>query len=92
MADHLAYGVKMDAQGRLVVPAAARRALGAEPGETLVLSAERGRLTLETREAVVARLRRRWARRVPSADQLIAARRDDAAREHAREAQRMVRR
>lgn len=92
MAEHVAYGVKMDAQGRLVVPAAARRALGAEPGETLVLSVERGRLTLETRGAVVARLRRRWAWRVPSVDQLIEGRREEAAREHARDAQGMERR
>jgi sigma54-dependent transcription regulator len=72
------------------VPAAARPALGAEPGETLVLSAERGRLTLETREAVVVRLRRRWARRVPSVDQLLAGRREESAREQARTAGRLV--
>jgi bifunctional DNA-binding transcriptional regulator/antitoxin component of YhaV-PrlF toxin-antitoxin module len=69
----------MDAQGRLVVPAEARRALGAKVGETLVLTAaDRGRLVLETRPAVLARLRRTWAPRLQSVDELLEARRDDA--------------
>jgi AbrB family looped-hinge helix DNA binding protein len=88
VAEQETFRVRMDAQGRLVVPAEARRVLGAEPGETLVLTASRGRLVLETRGAVVARLRRTWARRVPSVDELLEQRREEAAREPATDAPR----
>jgi bifunctional DNA-binding transcriptional regulator/antitoxin component of YhaV-PrlF toxin-antitoxin module len=78
LAEQETFQVRMDRQGRLVVPAGARQALGAEPGEVLVLSASQGRLVIETRRALLARLRRVWARRLQSVDELLEARRDDA--------------
>jgi AbrB family looped-hinge helix DNA binding protein len=73
-------------QGRLVVPAALRRELGIEPGHVLLARSEDGRLILEPRDAVIARLRARFAV-VPSdvslADQLIEERRAEARKEEA---------
>jgi AbrB family looped-hinge helix DNA binding protein len=78
VAEQETFRVRMDGQGRLVVPAEARRALGAAPGEALVLTATRGRLVLETRPAVLARLRKSWAARLPTVAELLEGRRDDA--------------
>jgi AbrB family looped-hinge helix DNA binding protein len=75
VAERKGFRVRVDGRGRLVIPAEARRALGVEPGETLVLTRGRGRVVLETRAALVARLRRSWARRVPSVDDLLEQRR-----------------
>jgi AbrB family looped-hinge helix DNA binding protein len=76
--------VRMDGQGRLVIPAEARRALGAEAGESLMLTvADGGRLVIESRSAFLARLRKRFADRLPSVDALLAARAADAEREPA---------
>jgi AbrB family looped-hinge helix DNA binding protein len=76
--------VTLGPQGRLVVPAPLRRALGLEPGAVLVARAEGERLVLEPRAAILARLRGRFAS-VPDgvslADELIAERRDAARRE-----------
>jgi AbrB family looped-hinge helix DNA binding protein len=48
-------------RGRLVIPAALRRALGIGPGSTLIARLEDGgRLVLEDRRAVARRLRGSW--------------------------------
>lgn len=74
--------VKLGKQGRLVIPASLRHELGLELGDELVARAEEGRLIFETRAAVVARLRERFKNIEGSlADELIAERREDAARE-----------
>jgi AbrB family looped-hinge helix DNA binding protein len=71
-------------QGRLVVPAPLRRQLGIEAGDVLVARAEDNRLVLERRDAILARLRDRFAN-VPAgvslADELIAQRREEAEHE-----------
>lgn len=71
-------------QGRLVVPARLRRRLGIGAGDVLVARADDDRLVLERREAILARLRRRFDA-VPAdvdlVDELIAARREEAKRE-----------
>ena len=83
MADRIE--VTVGPQGRLVVPAPLRRRLGIAAGDVLVAHAdEDDRLVLERREAILARIRRRFDA-VPAdvslVDELIAARREEAKRE-----------
>ncbi len=77
--------VKLGAQGRLVVPAPIRKALGFRPGETLVARIEGGHLVIEKPEAVERRLHayfRKFEGR-SLAEELIAERREEARREGA---------
>jgi len=53
--------ILLGAQGRLVVPAEARKELGLTAGDELVLHTEDGRLVLERREDVGKRLRGLYA-------------------------------
>jgi len=77
-------GVKLGKQGRLVVPAPLRQELGLEMGDELVARVEEGRLIFEPRAAVVKRLRERFKDVKGSlADELLAERREEAAREAA---------
>jgi AbrB family looped-hinge helix DNA binding protein len=74
--------VTVGPQGRLVIPSEIRRALGISPGDVLLAVVEDDRLVLEKREAVLQRLRRRFAHvEVSLADELIAERRSEARRE-----------
>ena len=83
MTDHA--DVRVGPQGRVVIPARMRDALHLSPGEVLVARVDGDRLVLERREAVLARLRAAFRSAVPPAtslvDELIAERRDEAARE-----------
>ena len=76
--------VHLGRQGRLVIPAALRRLLGFEEGDTLVAREEAGRLVLEKQATIKQRLKARFAQ-VPSdrslVDELIAERRETANRE-----------
>lgn len=76
--------VQVGAQGRIVIPASLRKALKLEPGDRLVARTVDESLVLERRETVEKRLRERF-RRVPAdvrlAEELIAERRAEAARE-----------
>ena len=77
--------VRLGAQGRLVVPATIRKALGFQPGETLVARVEGGCLVIEKPEAVERRLHA-WFRKFEGrslAEELIAERREEARREAA---------
>ena len=78
--------VRLGAQGRLVVPAPIRKALGFRSGEALVARVEGGRLVIEKPEAVERRLHA-WFRKFEGrslAEELIAERREEARREAAR--------
>jgi len=76
--------LRVDRQGRLVVPVALRLALDIHPGTELQARVEDGRLVLETRGSILRRLRSKFAK-VPRtkklADTLIAERRAEAKRE-----------
>ena len=76
--------VHLGRQGRLVIPAALRRLLGFEEGDTLVAREEEGRLVIEKQERIKQRLKARFAQ-VPKnrslVAELIAERREDAKRE-----------
>jgi len=74
-------------QGRIVIPARLRRALGVNRGDTLLARVEDGRIVFEKREAVLARAMKRFekvARRVSLADELIFEQREEARRESAK--------
>jgi AbrB family looped-hinge helix DNA binding protein len=68
----------------VVIPATLRKALGIGVGDALVVRLEGNRLVLEKREAILERLRARFAQ-IPSdislTDELIADRREEAKRE-----------
>lgn len=76
--------VQIGAQGRVVIPAALRKALKLKPGERLIARKVGESLVLERRETVEKRLRARF-RHIPQevslVDELIAERREEAARE-----------
>ncbi len=78
--------VQVGAQGRLVIPAALRKALHLKPGDRLVARQEGETLVLERREAIEKRLQDRF-RHIPKevslVDELIAERRAEAAKEAA---------
>jgi AbrB family looped-hinge helix DNA binding protein len=80
----MAQEARLGDQGRLVIPAAARRALGLRAGDVLSVRVEQDHLVLERRAAVLARLRERFAavpQSVSLADELISERREEARRE-----------
>ena len=71
--------------GRIVIPAPARRALGIEPGDELILLVEDGEIRLRTAKEAARKaqdLVRRYSRPGESlADSLVAERREEAASE-----------
>ncbi len=76
--------VRVGVQGRVVIPAHLRRALGIRPGQVLLAWAEDGRLVLERPEQVLSRLFARFEAVPPGvslADELIADRREAARKE-----------
>ncbi len=78
--------VQVGAQGRVVIPAALRKAMNLKPGERLVARVEGNRLVLERRENIARRLQNRFSHipdDVSLADELIAERREEACREKA---------
>jgi AbrB family looped-hinge helix DNA binding protein len=81
--------VSVNDQGRVTIPAQLRRELGFEPGVRLVAYAEDGRLVLEDRRHLLARIQEEVARGAvaagmegSAAEELIAERRAEAEREN----------
>ena len=76
--------ITLGQQGRLVIPAEVRSALGLSAGDRLTIRRDGARLTLQRREDVVTELRE-IASRVPRGrslvDELLAERREAAAQE-----------
>jgi AbrB family looped-hinge helix DNA binding protein len=72
--------VTLGSNGRFVIPAAYRRALGVEAGDELLLRFEDGELRLTTRQLALARARALVGRHVPKgvslSEELLAERRD----------------
>ena len=78
--------LRLGPQGRIVVPAHFRRALGLEVGDALVASIDEGRIVLAPREAALARLLDRFPAATEgqsAVDELLADRRAEARREAA---------
>jgi AbrB family looped-hinge helix DNA binding protein len=73
--------VRVGPEGRILIPAAVRRATGIEPGSTLVLRVEGDHIELIPREAIEQRLHAMFVDVEGSmADELIAERHAEAAR------------
>ena len=76
--------IQLGPQGRVVIPAALRKALHLEPGDRLIARLEGDALVLERREAIGKRLQDRF-RHIPAhvslVDELIAQRRAEAWKE-----------
>jgi AbrB family looped-hinge helix DNA binding protein len=53
--------VTVDSRGRIVIPAGVRRDLGIDEGARFAIRVEGQRVILETRSAVLDRLRKRYA-------------------------------
>ncbi len=84
------YGneVQVGAQGRVVIPADLRKALHLEQGDRLIARKVGESLVLEKPEAIISRLQGRFShipKEVSLVDELIAERREDAARETSEE-------
>lgn len=81
----MAHGTTtLNANGRVVIPAAVRRELGLDPGTELTVGVEDGRVVIETRENLLRRIRAEWqaaAGEESMVDELIADRRLEAAKE-----------
>ena len=76
--------VRVGLQGRIVIPAHIRDALDIHPGQTLIARVEDGRLVLESRDQIIARLKSTFAqvpREISLVDELIAERREEARKE-----------
>lgn len=76
--------VHLGPQGRVVIPAHLRKALDLKPGDRLVVRLDGDSLVLERRDQLVKRLQARFTglpAGISLADELIAERRAEAARE-----------
>lgn len=77
--------VRIGDGGRLVIPAEYRKALDLRVGDEVVLTLENNRLRIDTIDAAIQRLQELVSQYVPPgvslADELIAERRAEAARE-----------
>ena len=74
--------VRFGTQGRLVVPAPMRKALGFKTGDPVVVRVEDGRLVVESRDSVVRRVQHRFGVTGRNlVEELISERRQEACRE-----------
>ncbi len=81
---HMRYTVQLGDRGRLVLPAPLRRALGLQEGDQLVLELEDGSVRLLPARTVAGRFEGAFRGRYGGrslAEELLAERREEAARE-----------
>jgi AbrB family looped-hinge helix DNA binding protein len=85
MAESTSVSTTIGQGGRIVIPAAFRKALGLRKGSTVVLSLQIGDLRITTREQALRRIQDHVRRLVPPGvslvDELIRERREEAKRE-----------
>ena len=78
---------KINANGRIVIPAAIRRQMGIKPGESVLMDVEDGVLRMESHRARIRRVQESLRHLIPPerclSDELIAERREEARKEAA---------
>ncbi|HLF71420.1 MAG TPA: AbrB/MazE/SpoVT family DNA-binding domain-containing protein [Dehalococcoidia bacterium] len=76
--------LRVDAQGRIVIPAEIREKLGLEPGTRVILTVKDGALEIQSRDKAIRRVQEMVRARTKGrslVDELIAERHAEAARE-----------
>ena len=76
---------RLNADGRIVIPAAVRKALDLKAGDEVIMRVEDGQLVLSTRRQALARARRMIRRHIPDDEDLTQSLIDDRRREAERE-------
>jgi AbrB family looped-hinge helix DNA binding protein len=76
---------RLNANGRVVIPAAVRKALDLRPGDELIMRIEDGELRLSTRRQALERARRMIRECIPGDEDLTQSLIDDRRREAERE-------
>ena len=82
----LSHRVRIGPGGRVVIPARFRKALGVDIGDDMVMELQDDELRLRSRQAAIKRVQAMVRKYIPDekrslADELIAERREEAARE-----------
>ena len=87
MSEHSSYRATLGEDGRLVIPAAARRELNLKPGEPLLVESDGESLIVRSYESVLRETQGYFRQFLPDGtsvvDELIADRRAEAARDEA---------
>jgi AbrB family looped-hinge helix DNA binding protein len=80
MAQPVQLEVIVGSKGQIVIPSDVRRALEISPGDRLVVSTHGTQVTLETRRAVLNRLRGKYQSDSSATQELLVERRAEAAK------------
>ena len=82
---HVVHHVRLDAAGRVVIPAELRRRWNVDKGDTLLLTEDASGVRLQTMDEVIRQIQEHFSQLIPPGvslvDELLADRRAEAARD-----------